>query len=642
MRSDNLFFSAGGRLRALALRPGFWAAVSGVLTAAAYRFEALWWLCFFSLIPFCFMLLYRVRRTRRVTGIIFCYCFAYYGVTLLWLFEMVTVLAPVTGEVGAALIITGAIAVICLIMAAVHSLPMLLFRRARTGSAADCFVLGALYAAGELLIGAMGDLAFPWARLCNITVPFLPFVQSSALFGGTFVSFLIMAVNCLFARAAAELMRLEWKKSLWLAAAAVMIFTLNSAGGAIRMGISDNKTAALAKTETLVVQGDFPSNEKWMATSSDMLSVYLSLSQKNIKESTRLVIWPESAITTDLTAYPSYTEKLRAFTKENGVWLITGALKYTSDGQYNVAYMISPDGSISAPYAKQLLVPMGEYIPFRNILCKIPGLSELMADTPGTELLHGRETVIFDTPWGGINSIICYESIQPALQRNACMSGSALTVMITNDSWFGTSAALRQHLSHARLRAAASGKYLVRAGNSGITAFISPCGRIEAEMDTYCRGTLEGSVAFLDGKTVYSAIGDIPMWLLLVPCIALFVRGAIFGFRLRLRAAQGFIEGSFGDNIKHKNTGNKPRIGAKKDDKPRIGAKNDDKPRIGARKTDEPGGRAKKADKPGKMAKKADEHGVLSEPEPGASGSAETPGTDGQDAGDDGENAKNT
>ena len=162
----------------------------------------------------------------------------------------------------------------------------------------------------------------------------------------------------------------------------------------------------------------------------------------------------------------------------------------------------------------------------------------------------------------------------------------------------------------------------MRAGNSGITAFISPCGRIEAELDTYCRGTLEGSVAFLDGKTVYSALGDIHMWLLLIPCIALFVRGAIFGFRLRLRAAQGFIEGSVGDNIKHKNTGNKPRIGA--------------------RKTDEPGGRAKKADKPGKMAKKADEHGVLSEPEPGASGSAETPGTDGQDAGDDGENAKNT
>ena len=92
------------------------------------------------------------------------------------------------------------------------------------------------------------------------------------------------------------------------------------------------------------------------------------------------------------------------------------------------------------------------------------------------------------------------------------------------------------------------------------------------------------------------------MWLLLIPCIALFVRGAIFGFRLRLRAAQGFIEGSVGDNIKHKNTGNKPRIGAKN----------------------------------------TDEHGVLSEPEPGASGSAETPGADGQDAGDDGENAKNT
>lgn len=633
-----------------------------MLTAAAYRFEALWWLCFFSLVPFCFMLLYRVRRTRRVVGMVFCYCFAYYGVTLLWLFEMITVLAPGTGEVGAAFIMTGAIAVICLIMAAAHSLPMLLFRRARTGSAADCFVLGALYAAGELLIGAMGDLAFPWARLCNITVPFLPFVQSSALFGGTFVSFLIMAINCLFARAAVELMHLEWKKSLWLAAAAVMIFTVNSAGGAVRMGITDNKTAALTKTETLVVQGDFPSNEKWTAASSDMLSVYLSLSQKNIKESTRLVIWPESAITTDLTAYPSYMEKLRAFTKENGVYLITGALKYTSDGQYNVAYMISPDGSISAPYAKQLLVPMGEYIPFRDILCKIPGLSELMQEVPGSELLHGRETLIFDTPWGGINSIICYESIQPALQRNACISGSALTVMITNDSWFGTSAALRQHLSHARLRAAESGKYLVRAGNSGITAFISPCGRVEAELDTYCRSTLAGSVAFIEGKTVYSAIGDIPMWLLLVPCIALFVRGAILGFRLRLRAAQGFIEGAFGDNIKHKKAGDKPRKKAKKADKQRNAEEKADKLRGKTKKTDKQhgmteeadklrdgaentykaGGMAEEADKPHDMTENTDRSGVFNEYEPGAFGGAEAPGRDEQGAADDGENAKNT
>lgn len=132
------------------------------------------------------------------------------------------------------------------------------------------------------------------------------------------------------------------------------------------------------------------------------------------------------------------------------------------------------------------------------------------------------------------------------------------------------------------------------------------------------------------------------MWLLLVPCIALFVRGAIFGFRLRLRAAQGFIEGAFGDNIKHKKTDNKPRIGAKNDDKPRIGAKNDNKPRIGARKTDEPGGRAKKADKPHDMTENNDRSGVFNEYEPGAFGGAEASERGGQGTADDGENAKNT
>ena len=87
--------------------------------------------------------------------------------------------------------------------------------------------------------------------------------------------------------------------------------------------------------------------------------------------------------------------------------------------------------------------------------------------------------------------------------------GSELLVMLTNDSWFGTSAALTQHLSHAQLRAVENGKYLIRAGNTGITAVISPSGGIISRLSIDTAAALNGQISFVSERTLYSRIGDI-------------------------------------------------------------------------------------------------------------------------------------
>lgn len=115
-------------------------------------------------------------------------------------------------------------------------------------------------------------------------------------------------------------------------------------------------------------------------------------------------------------------------------------------------------------------MPVGEFIPFEEAVAIIlPWVSELRA-LEGTyfPLAFGSENMIFQIPEGKISGIICYESIIPHIAREQSAMGSELLVMITNDSWFGTSAALTQHLAHAQMRAVENGKYLVRAGNTAL------------------------------------------------------------------------------------------------------------------------------------------------------------------------------
>lgn len=490
-------------------------ALSGLLLALAYTVTALWWLCLVALVPFCVAMLKEKQTKRRIFKLTYVFCFFYYFPLLLWFLEISSVIAPVTGEAMGILVMLLADIAVATIMALAHGLAMVFFSHIFRGKIWDALTLPVLYVLGELLISLMGDLAFPWGRLANIAIPCLPFVQSAALLGGLFVSLIIMLINALLAFGLLSLRAAQYRKAIACAVATLCLLTANLTGGLVRMRAEE----PVADTSVLLVQGNFPSNDKWSTSITEMFSVYLSLSKENLQPETTLVIWPETALPVDLEENSTYKKQLQAFTAETGTTLVIGATEYQDGNHYNVMVLIFPDGTVSPTYRKQLLVPMGEYTPLSEVMGIIfPGILE---GVTGRELAHGREMQTYETEYGTLNGIICYESIAPAIQREATVLGSGLITMITNDSWFGTSVALRQHFSHAQMRAVENGRYLARAGNSGITAVVSPLGTVTASLPTYQRGTLACDVGFCYGRTLYSLIGDIWLVLLAVPCIIL-------------------------------------------------------------------------------------------------------------------------
>ena len=148
-------------------------------------------------------------------------------------------------------------------------------------------------------------------------------------------------------------------------------------------------------------------------------------------------------------------------------------------------------------------MPFGEYVPFKKWL---PFLGKIVAQVgdfhagpPGGILTYGDRR---------IGPLICYDGIFPELARAAVDNGADLLVNLTNDAWYGRTSAPYQHLVQYVFRAVETRRSLIRATNTGISAFILPSGKIENATGLFENAVRVQSVACLKTKTVYVHIGD--------------------------------------------------------------------------------------------------------------------------------------
>ena len=125
--------------------------------------------------------------------------------------------------------------------------------------------------------------------------------------------------------------------------------------------------------------------------------------------------------------------------------------------------------------------------------------------------------------------LICYESIFPALARKKVVAGADVLVNITNDLWYGDTAAPAQHLQIAAFRCIETRRALLRAANSGFTAIIDPRGRIIQRSELFTEDCLVGEVPLVTETTLFTLLGEIPVILLIIatagcPAYAVFRR----------------------------------------------------------------------------------------------------------------------
>ena len=104
--------------------------------------------------------------------------------------------------------------------------------------------------------------------------------------------------------------------------------------------------------------------------------------------------------------------------------------------------------------------------------------------------------------------LVCFESIFPELSRSYGVAGASFLVNITNDEWFGPTAAPRQHADMAVFRCVEGGVGMARCANTGISMIIDPTGRVTQESPLFEEALIVGDVATGSRPTLFRTWGD--------------------------------------------------------------------------------------------------------------------------------------
>ncbi|MGD8741960.1 MAG: nitrilase-related carbon-nitrogen hydrolase, partial [Granulosicoccaceae bacterium] len=168
-------------------------------------------------------------------------------------------------------------------------------------------------------------------------------------------------------------------------------------------------------------------------------------------------------------------------------------------------------------------------VPLGNVLRLIGGVFNLpMSDFSSGDSGQTR------LPGAGLQLgvTICYEDVF-GNETAAALPQASVLVNVSNDAWFGDSLAPHQHLQMARMRTIETGRPMLRATNTGISALIDHAGQIMARSPQFEIHTLRGKVQPMQGTTPYARYTDLPLISL---ALVLFGLGVWSGRRPEVQA----------------------------------------------------------------------------------------------------------
>lgn len=514
-------------------------AVSGMITGTCLCFPVLGGLEWLSLVPALFVWFSRVGDERISLRDLYVDGLWFYGGFSLVIFHFFFYMYPLefTGLYPAAAltVVLAAWLGLSLLQSLFGALlPLVLGVIARGRAVRRCEILlipvtSVLWCVAEWC-QTLNWTGVPWGRLALGQTEMPLMLGSARWFGSYAITFVLVAFNACIAYA---LQHTERRRLCALGAAGVFVFQLLSG---VIVSVSDD---ALATGDTLTVaaiQGNIGSLDKWRMSADDSFYHYCELSIEAAAQAADIIVWPETAVPKNAEAQESLMPQTisQLITEHGGPVLLAGYyIKDADENTYNAIRAYDTDGSMVDPYyAKRHPVPFGEYVPMRELVeVFIPSLTQI-SQLSG-DIAAGRQSVVFDTACGSVGALICFDSIYESAALDSVRNGAQLLIVSTNDSWFFDSAAVHMHHAQAKLRAVETGRYVVRAANTGISSVITPTGYVIAELGALEEGVLTGEVELRSNATLYVRIGNWPVILCLLGCTILFADCIFERYRMR-------------------------------------------------------------------------------------------------------------
>ncbi|NNC24137.1 apolipoprotein N-acyltransferase [Salinisphaera sp. USBA-960] len=276
-----------------------------------------------------------------------------------------------------------------------------------------------------------------------------------------------------------------------------------------------------------VVQGSF--GEKIKSKSSTLGPTLERYKQLTKASDADLVVWPETAVPVPANRVQSYLSDIDAMAKRKDQALLAGTLVARESRYYNALLGL---GAASGRYYKRHLVPFGEYFPVPSFVKRWIG--EIVPMRFGGLAFGPAQQAPIEAHGVDIGLSICFEDVFPReIARSLPQAG--VLVNVTNDAWFAGTIGPAQHLQIARVRALESGRPMLRAANTGISAIIGYAGRARQTTPQFQVATLDSpNVQPRKGATPYVALGNEPAWWTGGTVVLIGLIGAALARRRRL------------------------------------------------------------------------------------------------------------
>jgi apolipoprotein N-acyltransferase len=354
----------------------------------------------------------------------------------------------------------------------------------------------ALWVGLEMVVARLFS-GFPWNLLGSSQYRMVPLIQIASVTGIYGVSFLLVWVSLSLLSAGLVVVRRPTARAAWagetllpaVVVAGVFSFGFHQLGA---------DSAPGPKLKVTLVQPSIPQTLIWDASrGAERFQGLIRLSEQALTNQPQLLIWPEAGVPSyarwDTNIFTAITNLVR----QHPTWLILGSddlglpaqPKHADDCEfYNAAFLVTPDGDFLRRYRKCNLVVFGEYIPLVRWLPFVKWFTPIEGGfTPG------KQPVPFVLKNLDVKTsvLICFEDVFPHLARHYADDDTDFLVNLTNNGWFGESAAQWQHAAGAIFRAVENGLPLVRCSNNGLTGWVDAHGRLR-EVFHDDRGTIYG------------------------------------------------------------------------------------------------------------------------------------------------------
>lgn len=352
---------------------------------------------------------------------------------------------------------------------------------------------------------------FPWLQIAysQLETPLSGYIPLVGVYGTGFIVVLTTSV---------VVESWHTKKQLLLLTTALAV--LWGAGGLLRTVKWTHEIGRPIRFS--LVQGNITQDQKWQPDNKiNTLLKYKRMTEEHWDSN--VIIWPETAIPAYLDQVKeSFLLPLARDAKRHSTDLIISVPVHESAQNENFNAVITM-GKEENIYRKTHLLPFGEYLPLQPLSGFVLSMINMRLGnfTAGSIVQPLLKA-------GGYQFItsICYEDAFGDVSIRG-ISDAAYLVNVTNDAWFGNSIEPHQHLQIARMRAMETGRYLLRATNTGMTAVVAPDGKIIKQAPLFTTTVLTESITPMGGLTPFASFGDKPvitLMVILLLCVMLYGR----------------------------------------------------------------------------------------------------------------------